>query len=165
MASPFSTERYFITSTPLKVVPSKVAHMYFINFIFYIEADSLIALLGLRFKLQFGGVVMWYRTQSGAFTRRRALDELPASSFLPFTALLFPFTAFLRGGGGGGNGVEIGSVYEGSLCPKILSSRGMAPMTVSLYCENPRTRFSRSFESEDSSKNVGQWPYGPSCCL
>ena len=70
-----------------------------------------------------------------------------------------------EGGGGGGNGVEIGSVYEGSLCPKILSSRGMAPMTVSLYCENPRTRFSRPFESEDSSKNVGQWPYGPSCCL
>jgi len=62
MASPFSTECYFITSAPLKVVPPKVAYMYFINFIFYIEADSLIALLGLRFKLQFGGVVMWYRT-------------------------------------------------------------------------------------------------------
>ena len=44
MASPFSTEHYFITSAPLKVVPPKVAHMYFMTFIFYIEADSLITL-------------------------------------------------------------------------------------------------------------------------
>jgi len=43
-------------------------------------------------------------------------------------------TFMCEGGGGGGNGIEIGSVHEGLLCPNILSFRGM--VLASYWCHS-----------------------------